>query len=587
MGKGKGKGKDAQDSLDNCFYTIGMILFVISLVVFIVQLSAGPSTPVEKNTTVTIGNETSIISYSGCSHPIKILDKKTNQVRKEIQNCGGYYTTTNAEYLDEEGEPRAWHPQLDDGIRHPDLCRKKCGVCDPEYDDCFGIKYCSVLCDDGALCNFAVGGPVQPEHCKDIICGANNTCLLFDPIPCPTSERYYHMFMTFVYFSVCLAGVCIYFINIKYLIPNKSTYAEVNPQFYIFWMAIPGGMFFFLSFLFQSVCGSSTVGLARFITMIIVFTISPIVAILFCDKSFKTLVSNSTNGTSSRANVMSLIIWFLFIGTDMMLGLVNSSQAVYMVAEVPIPWFEHIATNKRCSATETYFYVFWTTMMGFVSFAVILLLTKKFSFTPDIDKNGVMTEWGKITLFGTLFSSFIGVPSILFMLINISFLAACKTKGKKIIFEYGIVIVLFYIIILSWQSYVLKKDGKFDNIDTVSTLKVDNNNSSTENVAVENPLEIDEGQAAQGDANVIGMAAAPPPPVARKGTNGGFKPEMSLEMTDVSINDGVQQGAQLEVEQQQQKVCMSSVLKAMLFNFVLFILNGWSTYIVHGIVNKK
>ena len=76
MGKGKGKGKDAQDSLDNSFYMIGMILFVISLVVFIVQLSAGPSTPVEKNTTVTIGNETSVISYSGCRIQLKYLIKR-------------------------------------------------------------------------------------------------------------------------------------------------------------------------------------------------------------------------------------------------------------------------------------------------------------------------------------------------------------------------------------------------------------------------------------------------------------------------------------------------------------------------------
>ena len=52
-----------------------------------------------------------------------------------------------------------------------------------------------------------------------------------------------------------------------------------------------------------------------------------------------------------------------------------SKQALYWAADVSIPWMEHIAANKRCSNTETLFYVFWTTISGFVGFLLVLLLT--------------------------------------------------------------------------------------------------------------------------------------------------------------------------------------------------------------------
>ena len=65
---------------------------------------------------------------------------------------------------------------------------------------------------------------------------------------------------------------------------------------------------------------------------------------------------------------IDIIIFFVFL-------IVYSKQALYWAADVSIPWMEHIAANKRCSNTETLFYVFWTTISGFVGFLLVLLLT--------------------------------------------------------------------------------------------------------------------------------------------------------------------------------------------------------------------
>ena len=79
-----------------------------------------------------------------------------------------------------------------------DMCRKKCGVCNPEYDDCVGQKYCPVLCETGALCDYTKGA-IQPMHCEDVVCGKDNTCIKLDPITCSVHEHSFHQFMTAAY----------------------------------------------------------------------------------------------------------------------------------------------------------------------------------------------------------------------------------------------------------------------------------------------------------------------------------------------------------------------------------------------------
>ena len=78
------------------------------------------------------------------------------------------------------------------------MCRKKCGVCNPEYDDCVGQKYCPVLCETGALCDYTKGA-IQPMHCEDVVCGKDNTCIKLDPITCSVHEHSFHQFMTAAY----------------------------------------------------------------------------------------------------------------------------------------------------------------------------------------------------------------------------------------------------------------------------------------------------------------------------------------------------------------------------------------------------
>ena len=473
------------------------------------------------NETITDGN-TTLVFEKTCSNIMTVPISNTNVgfELKEVQSCGGYYTTDG-------GDPDGWNPQLPASRRHPDLCIYECGFCDPEYDDCYGKKYCRVLCDDGALCDRSLG-VMQPMHCKDVVCGTNNTCVKFDPIPCSVHERSFHQFMTGVYVCLFVFGGLIYLLQKNVCIPNKSWMADSNPALWFFLAVIPGGFYAVISGIFLGVCGTAggtgwSVAGARVITMSIFMFIFYFYLIM----QFVKLSENEggKDDNSKAANGMAAMVWSMFFIADVMLSVINWKQTLFWVSETDI--WPHLASNKRCGETENLYYVGWTTLMGFVSFFIICILN---SVAADVDAE-------KASIYG----KYVGATSLLFMLINISFLGACKSNGKTIIYEYGITICVFYGLLLALQLYT--------------------------NVQVKN-------------AQKRGEAWVP------KFTTGSKK---DVELSGVATGDVVigNDGIPLDPSSSTasgSKFCNTRTI-ALLINFLIFALNGWSGYVVHSQVS--
>ena len=375
---------------------------------------------------------------------------------------------------------------------------------------------------------------MQPLHCKDIVCGTNNTCMKFDPIPCSIHERSFHQFMTSVYVCLFIIGGIIYVLQVNFCIPNKSWMADSNPSLWLFFAVVPGGCYAVLSGIFLGVCGTEggtgwTVATARAFTI----GFSAIVLLMYFIMAAETVSSQQggDDDNSKAANAMSFFVWLMFIIADIMLSAINSEQTLYWVSETDL--WPHLLKNKRCGNTENLYYVGWTTIMGFVSFFIICILN---SVAADIDVE-------KASIYG----QYVGATSLFFMLINVSFLGACKNNGKTIIYEYGITICIFYGFILALQLYTNMKEKKNKKItkknqqtsdagDTV-TKKIENNTTSSSDIEL--------SEVATGD-NAVGIPA----------TFSGCR----------------------------SKRCETRTL-ALLINFLIFFLNGWSGYVVHSQVS--
>ena len=168
------------------------------------------------------------------------------------------------------------------------MCRKKCGVCNPEYDDCVGQKYCPVLCETGALCDYTKGA-IQPMHCEDVVCGKDNTCIKLDPITCSVHEHSFHQFMTAAYgknlqinpipglkpcytldltthttllvhysyslFTGGLVVVGLFIFFVSKFAPCSACISDAA-SFYVFYMVVPGTVLTLLSYMCLAICNS-------------------------------------------------------------------------------------------------------------------------------------------------------------------------------------------------------------------------------------------------------------------------------------------------------------------------------------------
>jgi hypothetical protein len=438
-----------------------------------------------------VGNTTLVYEYD-CSHLLAVPDG-----RFEVQTCGGYYTTAG-------GDTKA--------IRN-DLCTSSCSTKKQPN------RRCPILCDVGALCDHELGA-MQPSHCKGIVCSTNNTCTVFDTIPCSVHERSFHQFMTGVYLCLFVIGGLIYILQKNVCIPNKSWMADSNPSLWLFLAVIPGGYFAVVSGIFLGVCGTdggtgwsvagaraTTIGWSLFLFYVYVF---------IWTKEYE----GDDDVNSEGANKMAAFVWLMFFIADIMLSTINSQQNLFWVSETDI--WPHLTSNERCGETENLYYVGWTTLMGFVSFFIICILN---SVAADIDEE-------KASIYG----KYVGSTSLLFMLINISFLGACKSNGKTIIYEYGLTICVFYGLILAFQLYTNMQVKKEQNRSVIQSSK------STPDIELSG--------VATGDV-VVSEATPTPSSSASPAASGS-------------------------------KCCNNTRTIALLINFLIFVLNGWSGYVVHS-----
>ena len=63
-------------------------------------------------------------------------------------------------------------------------CVEECGVCDPEYDGCFGTKYCKKFCEDGTVCDHDLK---QPAGCEGF-CDYDFVCKPVPHLLCTSDE---------------------------------------------------------------------------------------------------------------------------------------------------------------------------------------------------------------------------------------------------------------------------------------------------------------------------------------------------------------------------------------------------------------
>ena len=93
--------------------------------------------------------------------------------------------------------------------------------------------------------------------------------------------------------------------------------------------------------------------------------------------------------------------------------------------------------------------------MGFICFFVVCVLNSVAADNESKEEKE-RTHGGKSMIYGL----YIGMPSIIFMIINIAFLGSCRNYGKTIIFEYGITICIFYGLIIMFQAFITQKMQK-------------------------------------------------------------------------------------------------------------------------------
>ena len=391
MAKGKGKGTYRRDNLEGCGNALMCIVGTISLIIWLISLAMAPDDPSGNTSAGTSGSDSpSPAAGSGemnkhaCAHDIVVPDG-----RNETQECGGD-------------------------------CVVACGPCNPRYDGCVGTKYCPLLCAAGALCNADLGF-YQPEQCTGRVC-RNNACADMTVIPCSANETAFHLFMTALYGGIAVVGI------ISYLLATKISH---RPRIVMFGTA-PAFVHTIVSGSFLTACsvGEYSVAEARFITQLIFGILT-----LAYTNGFKILFIN--DGSDSAAIFLSMGSWTMFMIADTMLSSINAWQNVYYATNEEI--FPEIASNKKCGETEYLFFVLWTTIMGFVCFFTFLFVLKLGGPNTSVNEEQPQRR-AQIKIF----ISFVGIPSIIFMLINISFLGACKNAGHTVIREYGITTAVFY-----------------------------------------------------------------------------------------------------------------------------------------------
>ena len=204
-------------------------------------------------------------------------------------------------------------------------------------------------------------------------------------------EISFHQFMTAAYGGLVIVGLVIYLVQTYICVPRKMACMDDSASFYLFYMVCPGAVFALLSYMCLAICnGGSTMAAGRFVIMLLVLCSPPLWfwgSILFFDFDSFDCCSDRASGpmcaacrkAPESAHSLALFGLFFFLICDVTLAGTNRDQALYWAAGVSIPWMEHIAPNKRCSNTETLFYVFWTTISGFVGFLIVLLLTNNAS----------------------------------------------------------------------------------------------------------------------------------------------------------------------------------------------------------------
>ena len=342
-------------------------------------------------------------------------------------------------------------------------------------------------------------------------------------IPCTATETAFHQFMTAVYGGLFLIGILTYNMMKKFWYSHWR-YLQTGPipmglfKLNVLLLAMPGCLHLHISGIFLARCswGESNVQ-TRFVVQLIVGLLTMFA--LFSG------VSTAPTHSSTIAGFLAMGAWLMVFTADIVLSKIYGWQNIYYASGEEL--FPSVASNKVCGATEYLFYVSWTVLMGVTCFVTFLSLLLS-------GKIGVVT-WKASNMFATD----IGFPSILFMLINISFLGACRNSGHTIMREYGITTTVFYVLFVGRAFIQSINEGRIN--------AASQTNEQHAEVQL-NAIETATSTGSNSEGNDLAVAAKAAADSTRSSSQGRF--------------------------------ACTPPLKAMFYLVCLASLNGWSGYII-------
>lgn len=314
-------------------------------------------------------------------------------------------------------------------------CKKKCGVCDPQYDGCIGTKYCPVKCHDGSPCLYRPG--TIASDCTGV-CDKNNICIATPPAKADPGEYVYHGGMTIWYLVVFVSSYALARAgsggNGNFRVDTAIGSVQYTFALFAFVFFIISGSFY-LAVVADTTNEHLSVYHARLITMSVFYGITWIV--LF-------LMANAITDEFGPSFYIFVYMWVILGVIEIMQCAIGEKHAILYTLDEPLHPF--VAENRRCSDPEYYAYVGWVAFFGVLLYTFANLSANHRSLRQA--EAGVMEDF-----FGIL-----SIPGAIIWLVCVAFYGACKNNGFTLLTPFGITITAFYLIfIAATVHYILEQ----------------------------------------------------------------------------------------------------------------------------------
>ena len=425
-------------------------------------------------------------------------------------------------------------------------CKKECGFCDPQYDNCFGKKYCPVKCDNGLPCIYMPGE--LKSDCKGI-CSRESVCVPLPPPKATVGEVQYHILMTCVYLFITISSVCLGGCAEKHAWRNSDRLGHMHYEF-----AFVAFMLFVISgsFLLATTVSDDELSMynSRFITMMVFYIV--LVTVLARCIGYRS-VGNANKGGHSA---LFFYMWFIMGVIEILQCVIGKSHAtLYALGE---DFYPFVAETRRCSQDEYFAYTGWVGIFGLLEYAFACLAA---NFRAG--QNHVMEN----------FFTVLSVPGSIVWLIAVSFYGACKNNGFTVIVPFVISITACFVLFVGLNVAWIVRQHKRQR-QSQDTLLLSDNSRGRDDIVY--------GSAAESYTlapDFEGDASAPVAQDAEKGEEIIVAPD-----AETTVEQFLREVKSLEYRCFR---CIQPSHFTLLFLVLEYLAVGWTMYVVREEVKQK